>query len=169
MAQASPRYMMRLRGTPAQNTPASHIACNVGRAQDYVADRSVLVPAGSSLLGYSVSSVSDQRTNHARCRWQSRRRGGWRVVGIYQTVFVSRYEPITIDACTANEPRPTNRRPENGANRLPYRVVIQANINKLVQQLFEQGFHRFRPDLIALARGVYQIAQQGLVRHVVPP
>ena len=35
-----------------------------------------------------------------------------------------------IDVCTANEPRPTNGRPEYRAKRLTGRVIFQANINK---------------------------------------
>ena len=35
-----------------------------------------------------------------------------------------------IDVCTANEPRPTNGRPEYGAKSLTGRVIFQANINK---------------------------------------
>jgi hypothetical protein len=35
-----------------------------------------------------------------------------------------------IDLCMANEPRPTNGRPENGPFRLSGRLIAQANINK---------------------------------------
>jgi hypothetical protein len=42
--------------------------------------------------------------------------------------FEPNRDPIGV--CMANEPRPTNGRPENGANKLIGRVILQANINK---------------------------------------
>jgi hypothetical protein len=37
---------------------------------------------------------------------------------------------LSVDDCTAHEPRPTNGRPEAGPNRLALRFIHQANIKK---------------------------------------
>jgi tRNA modification GTPase len=46
-----------------------------------------------------------------------------------------------IDVCTANEPRPTNGRPENGLPRFARQTIFQANINKFAKDNRPNGLY----------------------------